>query len=590
MSIMKVFIERCPCYIFVSIICILSMQKCSTYGHGIILMPLQWHSHFTQLEIIGIELKERGHDVSVIVPSSERFADKTKLKKIVYKFNGESSAVWMENRFKSRAGLGLDFLKSKRKLIIKHAEEIIESEDVRNAAINTTLFITDTTFYVGPIIAAYFNRPWLLLAPTGHLVGERGHLFGAAVNPSYLPVMQYLTQRISPPQYMNFWERSLNLLMNIVFWIAHEDILIKDPATSLALKYGTDPVLELTPRTSLILMPIDYAFEYPRMDPPNIKIIGPLTPRDTNHQLKEPFSEIFSKSDAWSLLVSLGITNAVHERDGYRLLEAFKSVNYTVVMKYNTTAAAMFADVEGEEDVCDEQNSPTYFKESKSNEDRNCAKDKSCQGREISKKSYYHLNKKSCQGSTFENNNKPKEFYGGIQLTSRMYVFNWLPQQDILQNSQHVILFTHCGINGLYEALYHAKLVICMPLFGDQFDNAGRVLSRKVGRVIKIAEMNKERLQEELEILTRDKTYLENVRKLSRRLRRREIPPVKMAAFWIEAVLEEGGDMSYLKPASNDMPLYVYLCLDIIIFWSTCLMLICWLTRVLYKRLKTLCH
>ena len=598
MMSVKVYTKRFPFYKLVAIICILSMHKCSSSGHRILLLPFPWHSRFKQLDIIGTELKERGHDVSMIAPSSERFAERTVLKRIVYKVNYESSAVLMEKRFKSKAGFGLDWFQNMQKLVVGHAEAIMANEEIQNAAKNTSLFVIDVVFYVAPVIATYFNKSWVLLSTTGHLVGGPCHLFGAAVNPSYLPVMQFLTKSVSPPQHMNFWERSFNLLMNIVFRIVSYDILSMDPATSFAQKYGTGSVFELLPRTSLLLITIDYALEYPRMDPPNIKIIGPLTPRDADNPLKAPFSEIFSKSDTWSLLVSLGMTNAVHKRDGRRLLEAFKSVNHTVVMKYNTTAAARFAEVGREDVICGEQNGPTYLWESKSNEDGDFAKDKSCEGRDgtdssknyktiwtDSKKSSFCLYKKPCQKSIFEEKKKSIESYGGVQLTDRMYVFNWLPQQDILQNSENVILFTHCGISSLYEALYHAKLVICMPLFGDQFDNAGRVLSRRVGRVIHMADMSKERLQEEIEILIRDKTYLENVRKLSKRLRRREVPSVKMAAFWIEAVLEEDGDMSYLKPASNNMPLYVYLCLDIIIFWTSCLMLICWLTRFLYKKL-----
>ena len=164
-------------------------------------------------------------------------------------------------------------------------------------------------------------------------------------------------------------------------------------------------------------------------------------------------------------------------------------------------------------------------------------------------------------------------------------MFDFIPQQKLLQYNMDSILFTHCGLNSVYEALYHGRLIICMPLFGDHFESAGRVLSRKLGRVVPLGEMNKERLQYELDILILDKSYLDNVRKASKRLKRRKISPVEEAAFWIESVLSDDDNMDYLKPAFEHLSLLSYLCLDVIVFLLTIVGILMWSIWFVYRKL-----
>ncbi|XP_072051877.1 UDP-glucuronosyltransferase 2C1-like [Amphiura filiformis] len=56
-----------------------------------------------------------------------------------------------------------------------------------------------------------------------------------------------------------------------------------------------------------------------------------------------------------------------------------------------------------------------------------------------------------------------------------------IPQNDLLGHPKIRLLIYQCGINGIYEALYHSVPIICIPIFFDQFDNAQRVASRGIG-------------------------------------------------------------------------------------------------------------
>lgn len=47
-----------------------------------------------------------------------------------------------------------------------------------------------------------------------------------------------------------------------------------------------------------------------------------------------------------------------------------------------------------------------------------------------------------------------------------------------LGHPQTRAFITHCGTNGIYEAIYHGVPVVGIPLFGDQFDNIARVQAK----------------------------------------------------------------------------------------------------------------
>jgi UDP:flavonoid glycosyltransferase YjiC (YdhE family) len=55
-----------------------------------------------------------------------------------------------------------------------------------------------------------------------------------------------------------------------------------------------------------------------------------------------------------------------------------------------------------------------------------------------------------------------------LQVPENVYLQPWLPQNDILGQSNTVLFITHCGNNGLYEALYHGVPVLGIPLFSEQ--------------------------------------------------------------------------------------------------------------------------
>ena len=620
----KVF---CVCCCLAFMVGVPSVNKFAS-GHNILLLPFPWPSHFALMEIIGVELDRLGHDVTIAVPSLEGYTEKTKLKRIVYNVKAERNAFVSiaERRLKLKQGFGVSWLSEFSRLVAAFGEAVLETDQIHLLGNTTDLIISDTAFFVAPVIATHLKIPWIYLSPFGHMAGLQGDMWGAAVNPSYIPVYMAAAtlERASTGQYMNFLERALNLFFSICTWAVRE-LIINRSLDNLTAKYGTDSGTVLTRKTSLVLIPMDYAFEYPRMDSPHIKLIGPLTACTQKGDLESPFSDIANEADGRFVVVSLGTTGGLHMADAVRLLEAVQAINYTVIMKYNTSSVKFLVkdghvglytynsdhlrNLRTDKDGRDERNRKVRCTHTCSigttqatakiinvaeKRQRNmkctyCKKKWSNKGSEDScidedkTKLYYSVVHEQKQCSPYPV--APKKQFKGACLVNSTYVFDFLPQQKLLQYNKNSILLTHCDLNSVYEAPYHGRLIICMPLFGDHFESAGRVLSRKLGRVVLLGEMNKERLQYELDILTQDKSYLDNVRKASKRLKRRKMSPVEEAAFWIEAVLSDDENMDYLKPSFGHLSLPSYLCLDVIVFWLAIVGILMWLISFVYRKM-----
>ena len=57
-------------------------------------------------------------------------------------------------------------------------------------------------------------------------------------------------------------------------------------------------------------------------------------------------------------------------------------------------------------------------------------------------------------------------------IADNMLVRAWLPQQDLLGHPAVKVYLTHGGIHSMYEALWHGKPMVLVPMTADQYDNS----------------------------------------------------------------------------------------------------------------------
>ncbi|RWS11940.1 UDP-glycosyltransferase 207A1-like protein, partial [Dinothrombium tinctorium] len=99
------------------------------------------------------------------------------------------------------------------------------------------------------------------------------------------------------------------------------------------------------------------------------------------------------------------------------------------------------------------------------------------------------------------------------KLAENMWGEAYLPQLEVLPLVDLVIF--HGGSNTLIESLYYAKPMIVMPLFGDQHDNAQRVVEMNVGIKLNAFTVEENELLNSIECLLEDTEMAIRLKKIS---------------------------------------------------------------------------
>nr|XP_019595358.1 PREDICTED: UDP-glucuronosyltransferase 1-1-like isoform X5 [Rhinolophus sinicus] len=150
-------------------------------------------------------------------------------------------------------------------------------------------------------------------------------------------------------------------------------------------------------------------------------------------------------------------------------------------------------------------------------------------------------------------------------LAKNTILVKWLPQNDLLGHPKTRAFITHSGSHGIYEGICNGVPMVMLPLFGDQMDNAKRMESRGAGVTLNVLEMTSEDLANALKTVINDKSYKENIMRLSSLHKDRPIEPLDLAVFWVEFVMRHKG-APHLRPAAHDLTWYQYHSLDVVGF------------------------
>ncbi|KAM7105408.1 UDP-glucuronosyltransferase 1A7-like isoform 2-T2 [Molossus nigricans] len=164
-------------------------------------------------------------------------------------------------------------------------------------------------------------------------------------------------------------------------------------------------------------------------------------------------------------------------------------------------------------------------------------------------------------------------------LAKNTILVKWLPQNDLLGHPKTRAFITHSGSHGIYEGICNGVPMVMLPLFGDQMDNAKHMETRGAGVSLNVLEMTSEDLENALKAVIHDKSYKENIMRLSSLHKDRPIEPLDLAVFWVEFVMRHKG-APHLRPAAHDLTWYQYHSLDVIGFL---LAIVLGVTFIVYK-------
>ncbi|OWF46693.1 UDP-glucuronosyltransferase 1-6-like [Mizuhopecten yessoensis] len=150
----------------------------------------------------------------------------------------------------------------------------------------------------------------------------------------------------------------------------------------------------------------------------------------------------------------------------------------------------------------------------------------------------------------------------------------WLPQNDLLGHPNTKAFITHCGIGGLYEGLYNAVPMIGLPFMTDGFYNCRKMAFKGFGISYDFCIFTDLELSNAIQEILDNPKYSVKIKKASDIFHGQQGTPSERSAYWIDHVIQHGGD--YLQTPATDMPLYKYYLLDVLLFITLVTFLIIW--------------
>ncbi|XP_072037321.1 UDP-glucuronosyltransferase 2B7-like [Amphiura filiformis] len=169
---------------------------------------------------------------------------------------------------------------------------------------------------------------------------------------------------------------------------------------------------------------------------------------------------------------------------------------------------------------------------------------------------------------------------------SNVMVTKWLPQNDLLGHPKTKIHVSHCGLNGVYEALYHAVPIVCIPMFGDHHDAAARVKSKGIGVEVALEGLTSAAVVDAVKTVMEDNRYRDNIQRLSAIYRDETLSPAHRCAYWMEYVVRHGS-VKHLRSAAHHLNFAQYHLLDVL---AVLLTLFAVLLGLIFCIFKTLCR
>ncbi|XP_065223737.1 UDP-glucosyltransferase 2-like [Planococcus citri] len=155
------------------------------------------------------------------------------------------------------------------------------------------------------------------------------------------------------------------------------------------------------------------------------------------------------------------------------------------------------------------------------------------------------------------------KFEGSLQdVPNNVMVMDWLPQRDILEHVNVRAFISHCGLSGMYEAIYTATPIISCPLMFDQPSNAAILEHLGVAVHLDIESVTKDSLLSVINSIFNDTRYFNKMQSVSQAFKERPLTPQQSVVFWTEYVIKYKDTLN-LMPPSSKLNWFQYYLLDI---------------------------
>ncbi|XP_072860089.2 UDP-glucuronosyltransferase 2C1 isoform X1 [Pogona vitticeps] len=478
---------------------------------------LVWHtafSHWLNMKAIRDELTARGHQVTVLVPSTFQASQfheplpfqvemisvpiskeevETFIQDFLYMWSYEMHELFFWEFFIKLYGI-MEKIMSTTKLFCDAVllnEKLLEK--FRSAGFD--ILISDPCVVCGELLAEKLHLPFIysFRFSSGNTL-ER-FCGGMPSPPSYVPAsLGGLTDR------MSFVERMRNMFFYFSQDIVFHQVILKDWDKYYSDILGRPTTLcETMGKAEMWLIRTYWDFEFPRPFLPNFEFVGGLHCKPAKPLPEEMEKFVQSSGEHGIVVFSLGsmIKNLTDEKSAMVAL-ALSQLPQKVIWRYK--------------------------------------------------------------------GKRPET------LGANTRVYDWIPQNDLLGHPKTKAFITHGGTNGVYEAIYHGIPMVGIPMFADQPDNIGHMKAKGMAVELNIHTMTAKDLVDAVNTVIHNATYKENAVRISQIHHDQPVKPLDRAVFWIEFVMRHKG-AKHLRVAAHDLTWYQYHSLDVIAFLIVCVAL-----------------
>ena len=152
-------------------------------------------------------------------------------------------------------------------------------------------------------------------------------------------------------------------------------------------------------------------------------------------------------------------------------------------------------------------------------------------------------------------------------LPDNIHLHDWIPQNDLLAHNKTKVFITHCGNNALIEAISHGVPVLAMPVHGDQFQNAARLIYRlKMGHIYEFKHLQEDTFKQAVNNLLRNyETYKTNAEKASELLKEQPMDKKDKFLFYVNHIIKHNGTDYLYQPALDNLNVFQIYSVDVIV-------------------------
>ncbi|XP_012875568.1 PREDICTED: UDP-glucuronosyltransferase 2B15-like [Dipodomys ordii] len=476
----------------------------------VLVWPMDY-SHWINMKVILDELILRGHEVTVVRPSSAIFVDINEASSIKFETFPSSyttdELIAVFTRFTSL-----------------WTYELPRTTCLAYSPLLQNIFITFSDFWLNTCKEAALNKELIArlrkarfdvviadaMGPCGELLAELLEIpfvYTLRFYPGYT-TEKYSGGLLFPPSYvpvilsglsgqMTFMERVENMICMLYFDFWFETLDSKKWSRFYSEVLGRPTTLmETMSKAEIWLIRSYWDLEFPRPTLPNVDFVGGLHCKPAKPLPKEMEDFVQSSGDSGVVVFSLGtMVDNMTEETANEIASALAKVPQKILWRFN--------------------------------------------------------------------GKKPDTLGPNTRL------YKWLPQNDLLGHPKTKAFITHGGANGIYEAINHGIPMVGFPLFGEQHDNIAHMVAKGAAVQLDIKAISSKDFLRALEAVINNPVYKKNAMWLSTIHHDQPMKPLDRAVFWIEFVMRHKG-AKHLRPLSHNLAWYQYHSLDVIGFLLAC--------------------